>query len=118
MAFPCRCRGARRRLPYDCLERRTGNEEVSPKRWPKVLKALGLVVVVGLLISRFVRRSGGGEANTPPGSLWIGETLSYIKNPHQFFETPFSRYGLVFKTRILLDEVTGDYLLYTIKRRA
>ncbi len=92
-------------MPYDCLERRTGDEAESRGRWPKILKMLGLVVVVGLLISRFMRRSRGGEATTPPGSLWIGETLSYIKNPHQFFETRFSRYGPVFKTRILLDEV-------------
>ena len=39
----------------------------------------------------------------PPGSLglpFIGETLSYIKENHRFFEERFERHGPVFKTRL------------------
>ena len=31
----------------------------------------------------------------------IGETLSYVRNPHKFFETRVKKYGPVFKTRLL-----------------
>ena len=40
---------------------------------------------------------------TPPGSLglpFIGETLSYVRDNHRFFEERFARLGPVFKTRL------------------
>ena len=45
---------------------------------------------------------------TPPGSTglpFIGEALSYARNPHLFVESRRARYGEVFKTRILRDRV-------------
>ena len=44
----------------------------------------------------------------PPGSLGlpiIGETISYARDPHRFFETRFARYGPVFKTRLVFGKV-------------
>ena len=44
----------------------------------------------------------------PPGSFgWpiIGETISYAKNSHRFFESRYEKYGPVFKTKILGDRV-------------
>ena len=45
-----------------------------------------------------------GKPQVPPGSSGlplIGETLSYLKNSHQFFERRTKNYGPVFKTRLL-----------------
>lgn len=44
------------------------------------------------------------EKPQPPGSFGlpiIGETISYARNSHRFFERRFEKYGPVFKTRLL-----------------
>ena len=58
---------------------------------------------------KLTRNRKSATANRlPPGSLGlpvIGETLSFVKNRHLFFETRVKKYGTVFKTRILGDNV-------------
>jgi cytochrome P450 len=61
---------------------------------------------LGALVARVGGRSQrkGEDPSVPPGSLGLpilGETISYAKNPHEFFETRVAQYGPVFKTRLL-----------------
>jgi cytochrome P450 len=60
----------------------------------------GLITSVRHLVLRMEKESSA----VPPGSLGlpiIGETISYAINPHKFFETRATKYGPVFKTRLL-----------------
>lgn len=77
----------------------------------RIFQALGIVLlllVLKIVLTKLLRGrtspDTGQQLDVPPGDLglpYIGETLSYAKNPHQFFESRVSKYGPVFKTRIL-----------------
>jgi cytochrome P450 len=80
------------------MSRTSGNSRI------RFLAAFGIAALLGFIISRTIKKTQEGKSGMPPGSLGlpiIGETLSYAKNPHRFFETRVSKYGPVFKTRIL-----------------
>lgn len=74
----------------------------------KLLGFLGVTAVAMFLVSKAAglmrKRRTSQVDRLPPGSMglpFIGETLSYIKNTHRFFETRFTKHGPVFKTSIL-----------------
>lgn len=48
------------------------------------------------------------DRDLPPGSLgwpFLGEALTYARNPHKFFESRARKHGSVFKTRILGSDI-------------
>lgn len=48
------------------------------------------------------------DKNLPPGSLglpFLGETLEWVRDPFTFMETRFNKYGPIFKTRLLGDNM-------------
>ncbi|XP_002976478.2 abscisic acid 8'-hydroxylase 4 [Selaginella moellendorffii] len=71
---------------------------------------LGLVVTFFMLKqSRVaVEVSSTSGAKTPPGPPWriplVGETLSFLRDPHRFYLTRIARYGEIFSTSLFGDK--------------